>query len=850
MLGGNTIERERGMKNTALFVYAVMFAGLTGIEFRAEAPPESRIVIDGAAPRVAVNPRMYGLFFEEINHSGDGGLYAEMVRNRNFESNNVPEGMEIREGLVYHPGYGRRMTWPIYQDPILAWRLLEERGASGSMQLDAEVLLNAAQTRSLRLDIGEARPSARVGVANDGFWGMSVQEGEGYRLSLFTRADRSFRSDLVAVLEDREGHALSEPVRLSGTGPEWKRLHGRLQARATHHEARLALYAEAPGTIWLDVVSLFPENAYRAQPNGLRPDLVALLKAMRPGFLRFPGGCITEGLTLEQAYQWKRTLGDISERPGVWNAMFGYRRTDGLGYFEYLQLAAWLNATPIFCFNMGMTCTIHTSGNPVPLDEMQPYIDDALDAIAYANDPPDTEWGALRAQHGHPEPFDMKYVNIGNELHGTLYAQRYDLFYPAVKARYPDMQTIAYGAIGTPRQPIEIIDLHDYRDDLWYLHHLDRFDDYDRSRPRIANMELAVRNQTLHTLHNALLESAYMIGLERNADVVQLVSYAPLLANVNDTRWRPVLIHLDNHQSFGTPSYYAQMLFMHHRPDEVLETRVDAPQRRRIALGRAGVGTLDTQAEFRAIEVRRGEDIVHASGTVPAADRWDLQRLRAEDGLLRQGEERGDHRALLRDPLVAEGSISLQARKISGRNGFRIYLGSFYGHADLCIELGGDGNRSHFVHWSRWQASEKVPGQIEEGRWYDVRVETRGGEVRCFLDGVEVLRADLPAIPAVVALGGMDHRAGELVVKMVNLSDEDRPVTIECRNIQPGARAQRIMLTSGSRYDENSFAHPEKVSPVADEVAIPGASFAQTVPRHSMVVLRVPAHAVNGPPAR
>jgi alpha-N-arabinofuranosidase len=257
--------------------------------------------------------------------------------------------------------------------------------------------------------------------------------------------------------------------------------------------------------------------------------------------------------------------------------MWGYRRTDGLGMLEFLQLAEDIGATALFCNNMGIACTIHTPGGvPCPPQQVQTYVDDTVDAIAYALDPPHTKWGGLRAAHGHPDPFPLDYVNIGNELNSREYTERYPAFYQAIKAKYPAITTIAYAPVGKPKAPVEIKDLHDYRDDAWFRANMNRFDNYERKGPKLSNMELAARNRTNHTLHNALLEAAYMLGLERNADVVRLVSYAPLFMNTHDPRWEPDLIHFDNHRAFGTPSYYAQMLFMHHRPDVVLTTRIDA----------------------------------------------------------------------------------------------------------------------------------------------------------------------------------------------------------------------------------------------------------------------------------
>ncbi|MCX6878445.1 MAG: SUMF1/EgtB/PvdO family nonheme iron enzyme [Verrucomicrobia bacterium] len=533
------------------------------------------ISVDAAAAGAEVNPHMYGIFFEEINHAGDGGLYAELVRNRSFEDCNVPEGMRLDQGFAV-AACRDKIPWPP-KDPVPAWQDLAKAGAAATMALDKQKLLNPAQSTSLRWEIKTADQDHPAGLANTGYWGMSFTEGESYELNLYVCAEPAFKGNLTAVLETTDGTRLSEPAAITGSGAAWKKLRAKLTAKTTHHNARLALYADAPGTLWLDVVSLFPSHTFHSRPNGLRADLAQLLADLRPGFVRFPGGCVTEGLTLEQGHAWKKSIGDIAERPGVWNAMWGYRRTDGLGMLEFLQLAEDIGATALFCNNMGIACTIHTPGGvPCPPEQVQSYVDDTVDAISYALDPLHTKWGDLRAQHGHPDPFPLAYVNLGNELNSREYTERYPAFYQAIKAKYPAITTIAYAPVGKPKAPVEIKDLHDYRDDAWFRANMNRFDTYDRKGPKVSNMELAARNRTNHTLHNALLEAAYMLGLERNADVVRLVSYAPLFMNTHDKRWEPDLIHFDNHRAFGTPSYYAQMLFMHHRPDVVLTTRLEA----------------------------------------------------------------------------------------------------------------------------------------------------------------------------------------------------------------------------------------------------------------------------------
>ena len=565
------------MKTFLLPILLIISFVLAPLTIHAET---DKILIDVSAKGPDVNPHMYGIFFEELNHSGDGGLYAELVSNRSFEDCNVPEGMTLSNGFAV-AACRDKIPWPP-KEPVPGWITLSSKTSAVAMQLDREKLLNRVQQTSLRLDVKRSTTNSPAGIANIGYWGMSFKGGDQYTLNLYACATPSFSGNLSAVLEDMNGTPLSAPVPISGLTKDWHKKTVVLTANETNHNARLALYVDKPGTLWLDVVSLFPVNTFNRRPNGLRTDLAQMLKDLKPGFLRFPGGCVTEGLTLEQGFAWKKTIGDIAERPGVWNAMWGYRRTDGIGMLEYLQLAEDIGAVSLYCNNMGIACTIHTPGGvPCPVDQVPHYVQNTVDAISYAIDPPSTKWGGLRSKHGHPQPFVLPYVNIGNELNSREYTDRYPAFYYAIKTNYPQITTIAYAPVGRPKAPVEIKDLHDYRDDTWFLDNMNRFDTHDRNGPKAANMELAVRNRTNHTLHNALLEAAYMLGLERNADVVRLVSYAPLFVNVNHPNpWLPDLIHFDNHRAFGTPSYYTQMLFMHHRPDVVLKTSLatDAPE--------------------------------------------------------------------------------------------------------------------------------------------------------------------------------------------------------------------------------------------------------------------------------
>ncbi len=589
------------------------------------------------------------------------------------------------------------------------------------------------------------------------------------------------------------------------------------------------------------MVSLFPGKTYKGRPNGFRTDLVEILKDMKPAFMRFPGGCITEGLTLEQGYHWKKTIGDICERPGVWNSMWGYRRTDGLGFHEYLQLCEDIGAVPVYCLNVGVACTIHTSGVACPMPDMQKYVDDALDAIEYANGPVTSKWGALRAKNGHPVPFNLKYINIGNELHGPIYAERYPLFYNAIKSKFPDIQTIAYGAIGKPAAPIEIIDLHDYRDPAWFILNMNRFDNHDRTGPKVACMELAVRNTpTNHTLYSALLEAAYMIGLERNADVVKLVSYAPLFMNTNAPRWEPDLIHFNNRQIYGTPSYYVQQMFMTNRPDVVLKTTVTADKEKKFADAEIGFGVIDTAAEFKDFEVISSDGNIYKdlekslAGWDKRGGDWTLQ-----DGAIQQSQERGDFSLFLKNKKFSDCTFSLKAKKISGTNGFKIYIGSFYGFSNIIFELGGERNTTHCVRWNREKFSSKVKGSIDTSRWYDIKVQTKNGALTCWLDGKQIISEQLPVMPAVYALAGLDNKTGCLILKAVNLENTEVSLDVNLQNFSPSSSATEILLTSKSVRDRNSFESPKNVAPVTKPFFVSSPVFTWKLAPNSFTIIRL-----------
>ncbi len=546
------------------------------------AAPAVRITVDTAHPGHAVSPLLHGVFFEDINYGADGGLYAELVQNRSFE----------------------------HQEHLFAWGTVN-RGGQGTVTVESAEPLNAKNPHYVRLTITEAGKG--FGVANYGFGGIAVKEDENYLFAVRARSADGFSGVLRAGLEDETGRPLGECA-MTGLTAQWQKFEGVIRSRGTTAQARLVVVATAPGRVDLDVVSLFPEHTWKHRRNGLRADLVQMLADLHPAFMRFPGGCIVEGMDLPNRYQWKDTIGDVAERPENWNrwrdAMGDatapqYYQTYGLGFFEFFQLCEDLGAEPVPILNCGMACQ-YESKQLVPLGQLGPLVQDALDLVEFANGPVTSPWGARRAALGHLEPFHLKILGVGNEQWGEQYFERYAIFQAALKARYPEIQLVTGSGPGVDDgfwklawdkfmngTPADIVDEHYYRPPQWFLENATRYDAQERRGPKVFAGEFAAHDGRPHrsTLRAAVAEAAFMTGLVRNSDLVMMSSYAPLFAKAGAAQWAPDLIWFDNTRVYGTPSYYVQALYSRNRPDVILPVAIDGPPVVLPALSAASVAT-------------------------------------------------------------------------------------------------------------------------------------------------------------------------------------------------------------------------------------------------------------------
>ena len=541
---------------------------LVGFAAMSQAP--RTIVVNANKTIAKIEPTMWGVFFEDINFGADGGIYAELIKNRSFE----------------------------FSKPLMGWKIEQKPFVEGAVTVLNRAGENLPNPRFLRIKAGLDN-QAPIALVNEGFRGMGFKEKNGYDFSVQSRTDAKGLKLHIELL-DAKNNPIGVAILPIQSSVNFTKQTIHLTASANEKKGQCRIWLEGKGSIDLDMVSLFPEDTWKKRPGGMRADMIQLLADMKPGFIRFPGGCIVEGFDLSQRYQWKKTIGPIEDRQLIinrWNFEFpnrnapDYFQTFGLGFFEYFQLAEDIGATPLPILNCGMACQFN-SAEFVQLDQLDPYVQDALDLIEFANGSVSSTWGAKRAAMGHPAPFHLKFLGIGNENWGPQYIERLAHFQKAIKAKYPEIHLVT--SSGTdPSGPryeylnkelramnADIIDEHFYRNRDWFLQNAKRYDTFPRTGAKVMAGEYAshadgISGNKKNNWQSALSEAAFMTGLERNADVVHLASYAPLFAHLDAWQWAPDLIWVDNLQSYGTPEYHVQKLFSLYKGNKAIATTWD-----------------------------------------------------------------------------------------------------------------------------------------------------------------------------------------------------------------------------------------------------------------------------------
>lgn len=538
-------------------ITTLIAAALIGLNVSAQ--KTTKIDVDATKPLVTIQPTMYGIFFEDINFAADGGLYAELIKNRSFE----------------------------FENPWMAWKHLPEAETRFNLVNELTIYNNSKgnpnNPKVVRVDKREA--DKEIGLQNEGFDGIGIKKGEKYDFSAIARLNKGSLSLLVEIINSKNQVIGSTNVSLLSSS--WTKIEGTITATETDPKCKVNVYFKGTGQLDIDMISLFPQDTWKGRKGGLRKDLVQLLADLKPSFVRFPGGCIVEGRTLAERYQWKKTVGKVENRQQLvnrWNMEFKHRpapdyyQTFGIGFFEYFQMCEDIGATPLPILSCGLACQFNSS-ETTPLEELEPFVQDALDLVEFANGGIETKWGALRAEMGHPAPFNLQAIGVGNEQWGQEYFERYEVFSKAIRAKYPTIKLVSGTGPGSKGEMFEaaekaltvlkpdLVDEHYYDSPQWFRENAARYDNYDRNRYKIFAGEYAAQSVATVSPDNknnwecALAEAAFMTGLERNADVVYMTSYAPLFAHVNRWQWTPDLIWFDNLTSFGTANYYVQKLY-------------------------------------------------------------------------------------------------------------------------------------------------------------------------------------------------------------------------------------------------------------------------------------------------
>ena len=789
------------------------------------------INVDATQKGPKISPTHYGIFYEDINHAADGGLYAELIRNRSFEDDLMGGGRNMRRrGGQNNQNEGQT------EPRISNWFSV----GSASLKLIQENLLNSVQHNALNVMLKKAGD----GVRNEGFWGINAVKGTKYRLSFWAKSLNGYNGTITAQLQSTNGQSLGNVKINANFGKEWKKYTAIITATGNDPRAEFSLTADKVGEFQIDVVSLFPPT-FKNRENGMRPDLAQMLADMHPRFMRFPGGCFVEGQqSPDNAFRWKRTIGPIEQREGHANVNWGYRTSDGIGFHEFLQLSEDLGAKPLFVVNVGIW-----HGGCTPYDQIGEWIEECMDALEYANGDITTKYGKMRAENGHPAPFNLEYIEIGNENYNfnmnnnsdqsDHYPERYIQFYNAIKAKYPNVHCIGNvesWSTDNPswrnNYPVEMVDEHYYRNPKWFADRFDKYDSYDRSKYKIYVGEYAVTSQfgDIGNLNAALGEAVYMMGMENNSDVVVMNSYAPIFVNENDARWRPDMIRFNSNKVMGTPSYYVQQLFPNNIGTQVLKTewtyKLTMPQANKEEENKpvqVGLATWNTNVQYRNAQL-----IVDGS-TINIGDfsKWVRQSgsWNATNSELSQTSNETPAMILCPTQIDAKKyTYKVQAKKLSGAEGFMVLFGYKDAQNFQWYNIGGWSNVQNNVEQTigggKIQIARDKRFSVQNDKWYDLQVDIEGDNIKCYLDGKLDFTCKLQkssAMEGVYASTTIDAATKTMYVKIVNVGEGFADGTLNLKNCSIDTNKSDavtlIRLASKDGNDENTLDNPKNIYP-------------------------------------
>lgn len=775
-----------------------------------------RFVVDASEKKEPLGD-LYGIFFEDLNHAADGGLYAELIQNRAFEFDPVD-----------NPAYTHLTGWEIL-------------GTAEEMK--ATVLtggsVSSKNPHYLALDV---RMEGRgAGIRNRGYHdGIVFEAGNSYRFSCWAKREQDREAPLSVSLQDENGKVLDKKEII--LSKDWKKYEAVFTPETGTKAGSLTLIPEGRGRVYLDFVSLFPVDTYRNRPNGMRRGLAELLEAMHPKFMRFPGGCLVHDGALDPdardaQYRWKNTVGPIEERPAR-RSNWGYHQTLGLGFYEYFQLCEDIGAKPLPVISPGYDPHHGRAAEP---DEMQYFIDEALDLIEFANGEPSTKWGGLRAELGHPEPFGMEYLGIGNEEVGEGFFERYKIVADAVRARYPEIKLIGtagpFAAGGeyergwrhAREDGADFVDEHYYMTPEWFLANHHRYDAFPADGPKVFLGEYASWG---NTWYNALCEASYMLGLERNAKAVGLSCYAPLFANADYVNWKPDMIWFDKEKSFGTANYHVQKLFMENQGEYRLDTRLEgAPE--------AVCLTEEPETLGGSLRLSSDEAAVRYSH-IRLVDEESGRETVFEDTEICAGKE-----IVLSGTGASSYRLKCCAKELEGYKGFRIYFGEKTEQDRLCWSIGGWQNQDTSVFETisgRNSELSQYQMNVERGREYELELCVDNRRVRTFIDGklfhdIEVK----PVLAEPLYTGASLCENGDVIIKAVNVLEQPQKVLLDIRGMKKreALRAKVEEMSGWEKDAENSFSEPDRIVPEEKMCLLNGSETEWTFAAQSVTFIRI-----------
>ena len=788
---------------------------------------QTKLTLDLNKKGVAVSPTHYGIFFEDINHAADGGLYAELIRNRSFED---------AATLDY-------------------WSTFNQTGATATAAVETTSLLNTAQTQALKLTVVSGASTIRAGIYNSGFWGINVVNGRQYKLTFYAKCDAGFTGTIKASLESSAAVKYAEAT-VTGLTTGWQKYTCTLTASGNDAAARFVLSTTSSGTIWFDVVSLFPPT-FNNHDNGLRPDLAQLLVDLKPKFVRFPGGCFIEGDYLANRFQWKKTIGKIEERPGHSN-LWAYRTSDGMGFHEFLQLCEDLNAAPLYVVNVGLAHNdnqLYTS--------LTDYIQDALDAIEYANGAVTTTYGAMRAANGHAAPFNIKYIEIGNENYfGDNYGNRYLQFYNAIKTKYPTIQCIGNVAAWGTDNPswtfsssADLVDEHYYRSPQWFINQYNKYDTYSRTGPKIYAGEYAVTSGCGNGNQIAAVgEAVYMAGMEKNSDVVPMNSYAPIFVNVNDRKWNPDMIVYNASTVYCTPSYYVQKMFAANVGTVNIQVKDTLNTITTPITGSIGLGTWSTKADFSNVTVTNSTGTTLFSDLFASTANWTpgTGTWAASGGMYSQTATSTDCRSIAATISDTTYTYSLKARKVSGAEGFLIIFGYKDANNFYWWNIGGWGNTKHAIEQcsggSKAVLSEAA-GSVTTGVWNDIRIEVSNTRILFYLNNVLIHTLDNAPKIKLYTSATLDEATNQLFLKVINPDNADITAGVDLKGASADLLSGKAtVLSSTDPLSENTLTSKTNVAPVETTLSSLTKAFNYTFKANSVTVLQLNTSSLSALP--